>query len=607
MNLFATLFFSVAINGSMVTKPHIVCRNPGTWVFNSSMVEVSEAVSEFRVDIKSEKAAVPPRFKVEFSVPQKGEHHVWTARMTRSGHSGICVDWEKLCRSNIAFSLPLAVAKDCTDRNRLTVAASEAKRDVDFGIRLREEGCLIKVDFDFFITPEAESNAYSVKILIDQRDIFWGDAVRHATDWIAKSNGYKPAVSPKSAFKPLYSTWYQFHQDVTAEKIEKEAAIAASLGIKSLIVDDGWQTDDTSRGYAYCGDWQASRRRFPDMAEHIKKVQAMGLKYMIWYSVPMVGEKSENFKRFHGKYLYFNKRYRAGVLDPRFPEVREFLASLYENAQKEWNVDGFKFDFIDSFAIAGKDPAIEQEYRGRDFRVIPDAVNVLLAEIVRRLRKNNPDVLIEFRQNYMGPVITQYGNIIRAADCPGDRQANRIRIADLRLTSAKAAVHSDMLEWNVAMTAEEASGTVISSIFGVIQYSMMLSELPKDHLRMVKHWIDFCSKHEEALYHGKFYGYSPECGYPQLCSEDDNEKIIGVYGNDYVVNLGLSKKQAIILNGTGKDGLCIETEMGKECDVYDTFGGKVTRCKVPSGITRVSVPIGGYVILKNQGTHPSEK
>jgi len=47
--------------------------------------------------------------------------------------------------------------------------------------------------------------------------------------------------------------------------------------------------------------------------------------------------------------------------------------------------------------------------------------------------------------------------------------------------------------------------------------------------------------------------------------------------------------------------------MGKECEVYDTFGGKVTRCKVPSGITRVSVPIGGYVILKNQGTYPSEK
>ena len=138
MNLFAVAFFSVVLNGGVGIKPHIVCESPGSWNFNTRTKAVSTDLSEFCIDIKSDKAAVPPRFKVGFSVPQKGEHHVWTARMTRSGHSGICVDWEKLCRSNIAFSLPLAVAKDCTDRNRLTVAASEAKRDVDFGIRLND-------------------------------------------------------------------------------------------------------------------------------------------------------------------------------------------------------------------------------------------------------------------------------------------------------------------------------------------------------------------------------------------------------------------------------------------------------------------------------------
>ena len=53
------------------------------------------------------------------------------------------------------------------------------------------------------------------------------------------------------------------------------------------------------------------------------------------------------------------------------------------------------------------------------------------------------------------------------------------------------------------------------------------------------------------FYHGKFYGYSPECGYPELCGEDDKERIIGVYGNNRVVNLGRREKQTIILNGTG--------------------------------------------------------
>ena len=76
-----------------------------------------------------------------------------------------------------------------------------------------------------------------------------------------------------AAFKPLYSSWYCFHQDVFAKDIEAECAAAADLGMKTVIVDDGWQTDDTNRGYAFCGDWEVSRRRFPDMAAHVKRVQ----------------------------------------------------------------------------------------------------------------------------------------------------------------------------------------------------------------------------------------------------------------------------------------------------------------------------------------------
>ena len=43
----------------------------------------------------------------------------------RGGASGIRVDWEKLYDSNLAVSTPLVCAKDCADRNSLTVAAGE--------------------------------------------------------------------------------------------------------------------------------------------------------------------------------------------------------------------------------------------------------------------------------------------------------------------------------------------------------------------------------------------------------------------------------------------------------------------------------------------------
>ena len=576
-------------------SPRVVCESAGTWTFDGGVVERGEGVCEYRVSIKSPEPAVPPKFGVAFSVPQDGEHHVWTADI--GSHAGVRVDWQGLYKSNLARLLPLACAKDCADRNRLTVAASEALRDVAFGIRLREEGCVVKVDFEFFKTPEAPRTEYSVALRIDSRNVFWGDAVRDATDWIRREGGYPLAAAPDAAFAPLYSTWYQFHQDVTAKKIEAEAKIAASLGMKTIIVDDGWQTDDTSRGYAYCGDWEVSKRRFPDMAAHVKRVQAAGLKYMMWYSVPFVGEKSKNFERFKGKYLYHNRHLRASVLDPRFPEVREFLASLYERAQREWGLDGFKLDFIDSFAVQGTDPAIAENYAGRDIRTVPDAVNALMGEVVRRLRSNDPDVLIEFRQNYIGPAVTQYGNMMRAADCPGDRQANRARIADLRLTSGRAAVHADMLEWNVATPVEEAAGSVISAIFGTVQYSMMLSDLPPDHIRMIAQWVKFGAEHCDALQRGSFKAYEPEAGYPLLCGESASERIFGVYGNDRVVLIADLEKTTFVLNGTGIGSLCLELPREASFEAYDTFGAQVRRGKLASGLNRVSVPLGGFVIL----------
>lgn len=71
--------------------------------------------------------------------------------------------------------------------------------------------------------------------------------------------------------------------------------------MKTIILDDGWQTDDNNRGYAFCGDWQVSPNRFPDFAAHVKRVRDMGMKYMVWYSVPYVGKKKPQLRAFQRK------------------------------------------------------------------------------------------------------------------------------------------------------------------------------------------------------------------------------------------------------------------------------------------------------------------
>ena len=59
--------------------------------------------------------------------------------------------------------------------------------------------------------------------------------------------------------------------------------------MKGVIIDDGWQTDDNRRGYAFCGDWEISERRFPDMRAHVERVHRLGMKYLVWFSVPFMG------------------------------------------------------------------------------------------------------------------------------------------------------------------------------------------------------------------------------------------------------------------------------------------------------------------------------
>jgi len=48
------------------------------------------------------------------------------------------------------------------------------------------------------------------------------------------------------------------------------------MGFDSIIVDDGWQTLDTARGYAFTGDWQPER--MPDMKGFVDGCHRLGVK-----------------------------------------------------------------------------------------------------------------------------------------------------------------------------------------------------------------------------------------------------------------------------------------------------------------------------------------
>ena len=585
----------IKIPAANVDELKISCAESGSWKFSYARKSLADGVDELLIEANNATASKLPAFKVSWNLPQNDIQQVRAPH--RSTPYAIQPDyWVGGYTTDIAHWSPIAALLNDRNANRFTFACSEAKRKVRYHAGLNEEACVFKCHMTFGTGIEAPADSYSVKIRLDSRQVFWSEAVREAADWISSQNDTAANVAPDAAFKPLYSTWYCFHQDVFDKDREEECRMAARFGIKTLIVDDGWQTDDTKRGYAFCGDWQVSKRRFPDMASHVRRVQDMGIKYMVWYSVPFIGRKSAAYERFKGKFLYESM---AGVLDPRFPENREYLISIYEKALREWNLDGFKFDFIDSFALSGPDPAEKDGYAGRDIKSVEAAVDRLMSDAMKRLKAIKPEILIEFRQAYIGSSILKYGNMFRVGDCPGDKMTNRRGIANLRLTSGKLAVHGDMLEWHPSEKVEVAARAVLDSLFGVVQYSMMLRNLPADHLAMVHHWAEFSSRHEDALLHGSFRPYNPEHGFPVLVGESAAERIIGAYLSGFMVDCLAADRRTYVINATGEDKLLLKLAASpKTVKAFDTLGNETKPPALNAGINEVPVPAAGYLCIE---------
>lgn len=575
----------------------LFCADPGEWTFDLGVCEESPEVSLVTVSLASAKPSDPPRFELAVEVPQREIRHLWTAN---DNHLAISPFITKTKVSAIGEGLPLYSYLDDASAARLTLALDECRRKVVFAGGVREVGCAIFSRMKFFEQAEAPLASYTLTVRVDRRTQFFGDSVREAVSWVEKTAQCTPAVPPAAAFDPVYSTWYAFHQDLTDREIESECAKAAALGLKTVILDDGWQTEKAEGGYRRCGDWVPAPKRFPDMAEHVRRLHERGLKVMLWYSVPFVGYESQGFGRAKSQTLFDYRAAKAVVLDPRFPGVRKNIVRTYVKALKDWDLDGFKLDFIDRFKLEGLDPALADNYAGRDTKSVPEAVDRLLSEIRAALVAVKPDVLLEFRQPYVGPAIRSYGNMMRAGDCPGDARQNRTAIANLRLVCGASAVHSDMLEWSRETTAEDAAHAILNALFGTIQYSVRLQEAPEDHLKMMAHWIGFAEAHRATLLKGAFRPYGPELGYPRIEAESAVERIVAVYQNELVVPSGALDRKVIVVNATSSDELALDMPAPAAMTAFDTFGRQAGKSDVVAGLARVRIPVSGYCTLERK-------
>ncbi|GGG28815.1 hypothetical protein GCM10011344_32030 [Dokdonia pacifica] len=549
----------------------------------------------YTINFSAYKAFVPVPVTIRWKIPAINVKGVW--KPTSDFSKRIMDDWElDHMESRISVDAPIIALYGHDDSNVLTYACSDAINTTSLNALYREEDNCIYCHITLFAEPHHEITEYRTELRIDQNNYHFSKALKNISFWWEQFEHLTPTPTPALAVQPVYSTWYQFHQNLEPEVLLQECRLASKLGYKLMILDDGWQTKDSNRGYDYTGDWEPER--IPKLAEFTKAVQDTGMKLALWYSVPFCGKHSKAYQKFKGKFLTENHRW-APVFDPRYPEVRAHLIELYTKALKEWNLDGFKLDFIDEFK-AYPDTVLTQE-NGRDFSSINEAVDKLLTDVITSLKSIKEDIVIEFRQKYTGPAMRKYGNMFRAFDCPGDTAMNRVRIADIKMICGNTAVHSDMFTYHKEEPIEIKALQLVNTLFGVPQLSILLKDASQEEASMIGFYTNYWNQNATTLLKGEFTPHKPLANYPICESILNDQHIIGIF-DSYVARITSKATKIDIINGQLEDHVIIDFShnLGSYNIVIYNCTGKVlseSSIELQKGILKMEVPPCGVIKL----------
>ena len=540
---------------------------------------------------KFERKTTPEPIQLQWKVPVGDILSAWTPLEGFSRF--IKPNWDRTKSvSKTAHGAPVLSLVNHDNTNACTIAISDPKTPTEIGVGVSEEEAVFFCRVTFFTSYISPIDYYEAYIRIDFEGSPFVDAVKSANIWWETEFGYQKAYVPQEAYLPMDSTWYSFHQDLAEEKLIEQCRLSSQLGMKTIIIDDGWQTTNSNRGYRYCGDWELATEKIPDMKALTDEIHKLGMKVMLWYSVPYVGVYSKAYARFRDMALTENNG--VLILDPRYKQVRDYLVQTYVTAVKQFGLDGLKLDFIDKFILMEDSPAVNDKM---DIPSVEDALEDLLHQTKKALLEIDPEILLEFRQRYIGPTVLKYGNMIRVSDCPHDSMRNRTGIINLRLTSGKTAVHSDMLMWSKDAPVATAARQLISTLFGVPQVSAPLKDLPKEHLEAVRFWLDFYRKNREILHSDELYVKNPELNYTQVKTCKDGA-VIGVNYANVPFEVGEEHTYTLI-NSADENRMCIHcTESMGSCSisVFDCLGRLVSRkdTVLPQGAMMLDVPVCGF-------------
>ena len=556
-----------------------------------SLLEENDGIAFYKVSFDWGREVTPRQISLYYEIPAVDMYFMWDPINKIRDMSFPF----RATESRLPSGMPLKsiVSRDST--NSYLVALADVKTPISINMRASQYRPMAPVRIDFFTMLCGPFSTYETVIRIDKRRIPFEQAIYSARDWF-DSLGYKNDYIPDAAKRPMYSTWYSYTQSISAEAALRECKEAVRYGMDTIIVDDGWHTQDYNSMYGHCGDWDPDVNKFPDMKGFVDAVHAMGMKVILWYATPFIGKLATMCREFEGMFLHYTETSQNYDMDPRYKKVRDFIIETLSHAVRDWGFDGLKLDFINAFKTNG-------EYNdAMDVVSVEDATEMLLKEVNSALRAIDPDVLIEFRQPYFGPVVSTYGNMMRVWDCPLDGCSNRVQTLNLRLVSGECAVHSDMMYWNAEDTNENVATQLWGTMFSVPQISARMEEITEEHSRILMNYLNFWNAHRDILINERLSLKLCENGYGIATAARGDERVTMLADNEaYALDSNIEVDYAV--NITANEEIILKNNDGAAfvCSVRDCKGDIIGEdIEVRDRLTEIAIPRGGMVIIKRQ-------
>ena len=393
---------------------------------------------------------------------------------------------------------------------------------------------------------------------------------------------------PEQAYDPVFCTWTAVHHDVSHDWIMKNAPIAAKLGFRTWLTDDGWFIEQGSFGnYRHAGEWHPNDEKFPDFKDHVNAVQALGFRYVLWVSPFMVGYDSSFVKQYPHLLNTGQPREQFYNFSPQNPEVKKIIVELLERLVKDYQLDGLKIDFIDSLSFDNGSKTHEIS--------LGQSIYEILYAACTKLRELNPNILIEFRNSYANLVSRDYANIYRSSDVPFNFTMNLWQAVMLRLLAPDRAIHMDPAIWHPHDSDENVAVHLIHLIASVPMVSIDLTAYPQSHLDLIRYWIGFYNEHCNVIIKGNFKPKILGGTIPMIQFEGQDETIIGVYQTNLIP---LPYNNTVwILNASTNSYVDIDTYDNRNMKIIvihrNKFGEIITKEQIQFPVSRLFVEIGG--------------